>query len=283
MQLITMLLINLIFSSTDLFSATTVYNFHNSQYQSIREVSQFLSGQAHYLLGEFHYNDKVQNAQAHFISEMVKAHQADGAFDVHWEFLNYKSNDLIKKKFIKFKQDVLSVEQFLDSFNQSRAISYRSILNVTKKYNGQLYGVNASRKVKGQIIKDGLGSLNPEDIPPNMKLGSAHYFERFKQVMAGHVSEEELKAYYLAQCYTDAVMSYYMNNLSNNPLAFLIVGAFHSDYGLGTTKALRDLGKREIVNLKFVDKSLLSSADLSVLLNPSRKLGKVADYLILID
>ena len=264
-------------------ASVQIFNFDTRNYETLESLSLKLPGNAYYVLGEIHYSDKVQQAQADFISQMVITHNSEQAFDVNWEFLNYKDQNKIQKEFQRYSNNLINVEQFLEIFYQSRGNSYHPILATVKKYKGNFFGVNASRKIKQKLIKNGLGSLSPEDIPPNMEMGSDLYLELFRKAMGGHVNEEQLKAYYLAQCYTDSVMSYYVNFFNVNPLSFLIVGAFHSDFNLGIVNALKKIGRQKTVNLKFVDKSTLSENELRMLLTPTRPFGKVADYLVLID
>jgi uncharacterized iron-regulated protein len=283
MKLIIFIIATLFSMMNDAFAAVQIFDFNTRTYESLESLSQRLPSRAQYLLGEFHYNKKIQQAQADFISQMVQTHQSAKAFDVNWEFLNYKDHAKIQENFRLYSLNQITVAQFLNTFNQGRGIAYQPILEVIKEFDGNLYGVNATRLIKKQIIKGGLGSISSNDIPPNMDMGSDLYFQLFKKAMGGHVNEEELKAYYLAQCYTDSVMSYHMTEFSTNPLSFLVVGSFHSDYGLGTAMALKKLGRHKVINLKFVDKAALSTDDLLQLLSPSRKLGKVADYLVLLD
>jgi uncharacterized iron-regulated protein len=269
--------------SYKLLATTQIFDFKNRKYETLDSLTLKLPDNAHYVLGEYHYTDKVQQAQADFIGFMVKTHKNEYAFDVYWEFLNYKDQNEIENKFSLFIDNKITIEQFLSHFNQARGTSYYPILDITKNLNGNFYGVNATRKIKQKIIKNGLGSLNQNDIPPNMSMGSDLYLERFRVAMGGHVDEDQLKAYYIAQCYTDSVMSYYINQFSQHQLSFLVVGSFHSDYGLGTVTALKKLRWKKVISLKFVVKSTLSQTELNELLTPSAKLGQIADYLVLID
>ncbi len=269
--------------SVKVYSKVEVYDFKRSQFYSLDTFASMMSPSGQYILGEFHYNDKIQKAQADFIGSMVKGHEMENNFDVHWEFLNYTDQPLIRDSFQRFQNNEISAIDFLTEFSQGNATSYQPILETIKKLGGHFSGVNAPRNIKKKIIKEGIESIDPSFIPPNMALGSDLYFEKFKEAMGGHINEDQLMGYYTAQCYTDSVMAYYVNQFSLTQLSFLVVGSFHSDYGLGTVAALKKFPNSEVHSLKFVDKSELTDEELRGFMTQSGKFGAIADFLILID
>lgn len=259
------------------------YDLNAGQEMTLEELSEKLSPGGYFVLGEYHYDEAIQLAQASFIQSMVKVHQHQGNFSVNWEFLNYPDQKEITKYFHQYRNNEITGDEFLKLIGQEKAKTYLPIFATTKAYAGELNGVNAPRTVKRRIVKDGLSSLEPHLVPPNMAMGSDHYLERFKEAMGGHVGDEQLRGYFEAQCYTDSVMAWYMREFSQYPMKFLVVGSFHSDYSMGTVESLRNLTGQPVQNLKFVDKTKLGQQEWEELTKPSPKYGSVASYLVFVD
>ena len=265
------------------FALIKAYDFQSRGFVSLELLAKKLSPQGQYVLGEFHYDEKIQLAQSQFIKAVVTEHQQESHFTVSWEFLNYTDHDKIQTLFNNYKLDNISGLDFLKSVNQENGASYLPIIKMTKDLNGFFNGVNAPREIKREIRINGIGSVDPQYIPPNMTMGSDKYFKRFKKAMGGHVDEDELMGYFTAQCYTDSVMAYYLNQFSTSPLKFLVVGSFHSDFKLGTVASLNRLSSMPVISLKFVNKKKLTDDEWNQLLLPSSEFGKIADYLIITE
>ncbi|MCO4793240.1 MAG: ChaN family lipoprotein [Bacteriovoracaceae bacterium] len=258
-----------------------VYDFKTQRYLTPTEFALQSEPQAFYILGEYHYNEPIQKAQASVMELLVNTHEAKAKFDLAWEFMNFNDHASIQTKWNAVQTRNLDIKTFLSDFGQSKADSYLPIFNAAINLKGNYYGVNAPRNIKKQIMDGGLSSVDPMWIPPRVEVGGDNYLERFREAMGGHVGDDVLKSYFLAQCYTDSVMAHYLNEFSKNDLTFLVVGAFHNDYRDGTVVRLEGLVNRDVISLKFVDGNLLSEDELTELLTPHSVYGSIADYLVI--
>jgi uncharacterized iron-regulated protein len=267
--------------SQKVWAEIEVYNTTTETFESLEDFARESSPEAFYILGEYHYNKVIQNAQAETIKKIVEAHNASSNFDLAWEFMNFNDK---KEQALKWSQVLngnLEIQNFLSLFGQRNASSYEPIFKVASNFKGYYFGVNAPRSIKSQIIKGGLSSVDPKWIPATVEIGGDEYFERFKQAMGGHVGDDVLKSYFLAQCYTDSVMAHYLNEYSKNDLSFLVVGSFHNDYRDGTVVRLVSLTSRPVVSLKFVNALELTTSQLEEMKKPHPIYGKIADYILI--
>ena len=100
--------------------------------------------------------------------------------------------------------------------------------------------------------------------------------------MGGHVNDEQLKAYYTAQCYTDSVMAFYLKSYAVAPLNFLVVGSFHSDYDHGLPTYLRKVTNQKVHTIRILDFKGLNQTERGELLKADPKFGdKASLYLIM--
>lgn len=261
-------------------------SFYDLSTQETLEKKEFLErvdGESQFVFGEFHYQNKIQKAQSEVMGSIVEYFNKQGQFQMSWEFLNFPDQVQIQNAFMKFKRKKVSENELLNLLflNSDRESSYIPLLKELRRLQGQLRGVNAPRKWKRVITSKGLSFLEKDKLPPNMEIGSTHYFERFEKVMGGHVGGDSLMRYFEAQSYTDSVMAHQIS-LKENPLDFLIVGSFHSDYSDGVVDSLKKVLRERVYNLKFIDISKMSFDEVETLKKPHLNYGNIADFLVFI-
>jgi len=251
------------------------------------ELAQKIAPNTIIILGEFHYNEFIQQEQALLTENIVNNLNRKGEFSLGWEFLNAKDQERIKQGLQLYQDNELNDDGFLQhlfptSQNPFKNTSYLPILKVVRDLEGDLRGVNAPRSLKSRIINNGLGSLAPHERPPIVEIGGGNYWERFETAMGNHVPADKLYSYFIAQCFTDSVMSHSLIMDTKNDLKFLVVGAFHSDYFSGVVKRIKSQTNMDVIVVKFVDQSILSESEIEGLKNKHEKYGFVADYLAII-
>lgn len=239
------------------------------------------------VLGEHHYSVPIQKAQADIIRAVVQSHKAEGRFTVGWEFLDYPKNEKIQELMKLWTSNAIDEEEFtLRLFGSKESAknhqSYFPIFRAIKDLGGELIATNAPREWKRIVTSKGLAALPAEYIPGEIRTGSNFYFERFKQIMQGHVKEDELIRYFEAQYYTDSAMAHSMEKLSTHELRFLVVGSFHSDYQDGVVRELTHYSKDIVTNIKVIDVSEMSEEEIAEMNNPHPKYGKIADFVYMI-
>lgn len=265
-------------------------DFYNTKLQKFEDIKSVLSSvpdETTIIMGEEHYNTLVQETEGFVVETFVQAKNAKGAFTAAWEFLDYPDQQKVTEAFLNWKQSFLDDDQFLTELfgTSNRAQShkvYLPFLSAVKNLGGELLATNAPRDWKRVITTSGLSSLDPKLIPPNMELGSANYYDRFKLVMQDHVPADKLQNYFEAQCYTDAVMSNQIMGQSKFSLRFMVVGSFHSDYFDGLVENYKKIVSLPVVTLKLVDASQLTQDEIDALLIEDPQHGRLADYILLI-
>jgi uncharacterized iron-regulated protein len=267
--------------SGNVWAEIEVYNPTTETYESLDDFAKQSSPKAFYILGEYHYNEVIQKAQAETMKKIVEANFAASQFDMAWEFMNFNDKDEQVFQWTQVLSGKLGIPAFFALFGQQNSSSYQPIFQVAKDLKAHYFGVNAPRTIKSQIIKGGLNSVDPKWIPPRVEVGGDNYLERFEEAMGGHVGGDVLKSYFLAQCYTDSVMAHYLNEYSKNDLSFLVVGSFHNDYRDGTVVRLEGLTSRPVISLKFVNAAELTADQLDKMKKPHPVYGEIADYIVI--
>lgn len=246
---------------------------------SIADVADRLADSDFVVLGEQHDVAAIQSAQAAMIAE-VAGRRGDRGFSTAWEFLDAKDQPRIQEAFDAFNSGSMDAREFLvRTQGSARYLNYAPILEVTRLLGGGFLGVNLSRKDKEPVVQGGLGAALPGTVPSGFGMEFGGYFDRFKTAMEGHATPEQISNYYAAQCLTDDVMAYHMvSGRVASELRFLVVGAFHSDFGDGVVKRLRlRSGGARVRTVRFVDASLYTVAELRGL-RQDPLYGVVADF-----
>lgn len=149
---------------------------------------------------------------------------------------------------------------------------------------GWTFGLNAPRTLSGKIARSGLGSLSPDElklIPPNFTLGNDLYFQRFQEVMGGHVSPEKLERYFTAQSLWDETSAWNIINIMETrkeEVMVVIFGDFHNSYGGGLPDRLKARGYSKVLTISQVDLAGLTADEIREVVAPHKKYGPRADY-----
>lgn len=277
----------LVFSQNGFCLNLEFFNTKLQKIDQLDEVVKNISDESTIIMGEEHYNPLVQETEGFIVESVVKSKNAIGAFTGAWEFLDYPDQAKITEAFQNWKTDALDDQQFLTELfgtaqrGQSHEV-YLPFLKSIKNLGGELLATNAPRDWKRVITSTGLSTLDPKLVPPNMELGSANYYDRFKLVMQDHVPASKLQNYYEAQCYTDSVMSYQIMSQSKFSLRFMVVGSFHSDYFDGLVESYKKIVSLPVVLFKLVDVSKMTVTEIDELLKEDPQYGPLADYIVLI-
>lgn len=233
------------------------------------------------VIGETHYREVVQKAEAQVIRSLVEHTRSHGKFTVGWEFLNRGEQPRVRALFSDFKDNKISAEGFLgQTQGSSNASLYAAVLEAVKVLNGDLIGTNLSRAQKLPVLNEGLLGLDPLLLPPNYERGDCSYFQRFEEAMANHIPPDKLDRYFEAQSLTDDVMAYAMIEDSQSPLKFLIAGHFHTDYSSGVVARLKARGSActRVATVRIEDASLYSATEWADVLKSHPTYGCDADY-----
>jgi uncharacterized iron-regulated protein len=260
---------------------TQIYDTQSKRFLRYENFLSGLSSNGYIVLGEIHNTPSIQNSQAKIINDLVKSNGLEKDFTVMWEFLHYMDDQRDNKEYSRLFNGEINASQFIKNTAGERNLTYAPIFDTTSKLKGRIAGLNAYRSVKSQLIKGGLDSIDPKLIPPNMELGGDNYWKRFKKIMGGHVPSAKLERYYLAQCYTDSVMSYMANLKHKTNLSFIIAGSFHTDYFDGTISQLKKLNAEKITTISFRDVNGQTDEDIIELIKPHPEFGPLAHYIIL--
>jgi hypothetical protein len=231
------------------------------------------------VMGEFHYNQVIQSNQAKFIDIIVRDQSLQGAFSLGWEFLEYKYQNDIDLALNSYESKDISWDQFISRSipgSSNKHNEYKSIIDTVIKNDGQLIATNATRLVKQNLMENGQAVLDIIDTPDVWFNPTINYFNRFEIAMGGHADPIALKKYFLAQHYTDAIISSKLNDSSLYKHRFLVIGSFHSDFFDGVNRYL----KGNNILIKFVDRSLYSTSEWEALKVNNPKFGIISDYLI---
>ena len=234
-----------------------------------------------FVLGEFHYNSKIQEAQANTIEGITNLRKSEH-FDVGWEFLNVDQYDEIMKSFERFISDEISAKEFITEFlgPYDRNESYEALFKPLKLRRGNLIPLNLSRSIKRPVSQGGIEALDPRYMPEDFQLGSQEYYDRFVEAMGGH-GGMQIDNYFAAQSLVDNTMAASLLKYREGDISFLVCGSFHSDYNHGVVEELNRRSNASIVSIKFIDGAGLEKEDIDKMLYSDRY-GSVADFAIIL-
>ncbi len=271
---IQILLLSFILSTLSCASISEIYDTKNQKFITIDEIPQYLPAQGFFILGEFHAQRPIQNAQAQLIRSLQKS--SSNNFDLAWEFLNHPEQNYINTKLLQLREREISTQQFLIQTAGKSNLAYAPIIEILHSPHSHLRALNISRSIKQKVIQDGLGSIDPQLVPDFHYNGGASYYKRFQAAMGNHVPANKLEAYFTAQCLTDSVMAQQLNK-SSSDRTYAIIGSFHTDFFQGTVERLKLLTNDPIVTFKFV---LHEDPQKENYINGHQEYGAYADYII---
>lgn len=259
-------------------AASQYFDTKNGLFITQEELFNSIPKTAIFVLGEYHNDETIQNEQAAFIKSHIKTNDI-GSFGIFWEFLNHLDQRKINFLQLKMRAGMISSKELIQKIFGEQNQSYAPIIDLINKQYGHLFGINIPRKIKQQVIKEGLGSIDQDLIPPHHYTGDENYLARFTMAMGGHVPADMVEKYFLAQCLTDSIMADQIAE-NHHRTSYVIAGSFHTDFYNGTVARLRPLTGSEVITFKFVNMSKTDSNEQEKLKNGDEAYGHYADYIV---
>jgi len=259
-----------------------VFDTKNQQYITYNELISNLIEDGIIVLGEFHNDALIQQAQAQIIQTKTQQSANEKNVTLFWEFLDLDDQAKINLNFTFFMNGEITAEDFIKNTAGNTNLTYAPIFDSLKLVGGKIMGANLPRTIKQQVITSGIGSIDPKYVPYHHYNGDENYRELFVQAMGGHVPASQLEAYFTAQCLTDSFMADTITRNFTTRLNFLVAGSFHTDFYNGTVARIRKLTNRDIQTLKVVNLTQLNSQTIQEYKVGHQKYGPYADYIIMV-
>jgi len=249
---------------------------------SSEELFQHLADSDVIVMGEKHYTAAVQSMEAAILRGTMSAATEQTHMTVGWEFLNRRDRAQIDQLFDQVSNGSLTPEDFVSQTqNTPNAVVYAPVIAAVRNLRGSLLPTNLSRAEKAPVTQGGITALDPALLPPGYGEGSDHYRQRFREAMGDHVPADKIANYFDAQCLTDDVMAWSLEE--GTGLKFLIAGSFHTDYRDGAVERLKTrLPTAVIKSVTIIDAADFAEPDLLPLLIDSRW-GPLADYVVFVN
>jgi uncharacterized iron-regulated protein len=172
---------------------------------------------------------------------------------------------------------------------------YRPLVELAKTEGWGVVAANVPRRVAAEVAKSGkaaLDRLSREDtllVARDVQCPEDAYFERFVEAMTGHARSRDKPdgadhamndRYYWSQCIKDETMAESIagaveHRKGTGGTVVHFTGAFHSDFGTGTTERAR----RRLSGRRVAVVSLLPVVDIDAL-SPAGDDLRRADYLV---
>lgn len=227
--------------------------------------------------GPHHQNQvDVLNALAKMAPSRLK-------ISVGMEFFPRFAQDFVDQ----YLSGMLPEDVFLTKVEWGKGISfdnYRRQVLIPNSTSGFTVALNARRALTSKIAKCGLDSLTDEErseLPKDFTLGNSDYLERFREIMGGHVKEDQLDRYFAAQSAWDESMSTSSCEfIKSHPQQTLvvIVGDFHAAYGGGLPERMRARGCGKITVISQLQVADISQPRQNPELSPHPKWGARGQY-----
>lgn len=276
-----LLLLLLIVNSASL-KAEIVKIFSTKEQIFINDHQMFsqLIPASYIVLGEFHNDQEIQNAQAEIITQVSKIRNSH--FNVMWEFLDFTNNVETTLEFDKFRSNQITATDFLTNTKNDQNLSYLPIIEAIKKNKGNIIGINLPRHLKQRVVKEGIQSIDPGLVPSSHYVGGDDYLERFTETMIDHIPANKIPHYFLAQCLTDSVMAFQASQFQSE-YSFVIAGSFHTDFDDATVERLKRLTNQKVATLKLINEKLTTPTESIEYLQGHSKFGQYADYIVFVS
>ncbi|HEB52751.1 MAG TPA: PDZ domain-containing protein, partial [bacterium] len=130
------------------------------------------------------------------------------------------------------------------------ARDYRPVIEYARANGLMVLCANAPKELVTRARKEGLDAVaGSPHVAREVTVPEDDGYDAFLEVMSGHpgVTEEDLRAFYVAQCVRDDTMGETIADWlqahagdSERPLVVLICGKQHSDYGRGVVQRVRN-------------------------------------------
>jgi uncharacterized iron-regulated protein len=236
------------------------------------------------ILGELHGVAEISVAQVDVLKQLRKRGHL---VDVGLEFFSYAHQQEVDQ----YVRGKISEAEFLSKIEWPKSMDF-------SHYRGQALfpsfdlgettmAINAPRSLTGAIAKRGLSGLSQAEqslLPPGLELGRADYFERFRDLMGGHVGEADLQRYFEAQSVWDDTMAWQLARNETHNTKVVVVGEFHVQFGGGLPNRLdRRIPGANIKTLGFVNIAGLSPEEVQAIPLPHPKWGQRENYICLVN
>lgn len=232
------------------------------------------------LLGEQHGTAEIAAQQVQVLQQL----RAQGLkVSVGMEFFSWSDQGIVSD----FHQGRLLEEDFLGKIGWGQGFPFSAYREqvLFPRIDEFVIALNAPRTLTGRIAKVGIAGLSASEaqmMPPNFQIGRASYFERFKEIMGGHVPAEALEKYFQAQSVWDDSMAWKANEFLNqhpDQVLVIIVGEFHVQYGGGLPDRLRARGQKQLHTFSFLNVNGWTEAEVTESTQVSPSYGPRSDYL----
>jgi len=257
-----------------------VYNTTAKGEQSYESFLKSIANSKYIVLGEFHYDLPIQQAEGQLIED-VSALVPGLSKNVMWEFLNVTDQKVIDGLFGEVMAGKLTAEDFILKTLGDQNAPYASVINAARETKAGLVALNLPREQKQKVIKEGIQSIDPKLVPASHYLSGKNYYDRFVDSMGGHVPAEKIQSYYVAQCLVDSVMSD-TAVAKKADLNFLVAGSFHTDFFDGTVEKIKKLDSSKLSSVKIVNLDSLSEEEKAAFENGDETYGTFADYIVFV-
>jgi len=199
------------------------------------------------------------------------------------EFINYTDQAFVDQ----YRSGQLSEQDFLKNIKWGGFgfEFYKSQLTFPLIQTGEKsLGLNIPRSVTSKISKNGLASLNEEDLkvlPPNFQLGRDSYKARFMEVAGGHCKVPE-NCFASQSAWDDTMAWQAVKFIEQNPdqVLVVVIGEFHVQYGGGTPdRILARKPDAKLVTLSQIWAEGMTDEEIREALLPSANEGPRADFI----
>lgn len=245
---------------------------------AIQEVAVRVPKGSILVIGENHGFQNLADEQVELLRAIKEKH---GSLDVGMEFLYYPDQELVTE----YRAGVLPEVDFLKAVSWGKpdfSFYRRQILFPCFDCGEQTWALNAPRSLTSAISSRGLEKLTPEEaalLPPQFEVGRQSYFERFSEIMGGHVPADKLQRYFEAQSAWDDTMAWKAGQAAPGQTLVIIVGEFHVQYGGGLPdRLMARYPDRKIITFSQVLTDSESPEEVWQGVSPHPKYGPRADF-----
>ena len=272
-----LLLISIFFSN---YAFSQLFDGKTQTRASLEQLLNSVSPGTVLLLGE---NHGIASHRDQHIAILRGLRSKGLKVSVGLEFINYTDQAFVDQ----YRINQIDENQFLTSVKWG-AIGfefYKPQLTFPIYADGEKsLGLNLPRTVSSKISKQGLASLNEDELklmPPNFQIGRDTYKSRFLDAAGAHCKVPE-NCFAAQSAWDDTIAWQSVEFIQQNPEQVLVVviGEFHVQYGGGApNRILARLPSANIVTVSQVWAEGMTNTEITESLLPSEVEGPRADFI----
>lgn len=271
-------------AATDLPKQENIWSTRDARWLTLSEWrEQAVQAGDVIVLGEQHAVGQTLSERVHHANQLRLMEEVSRVHSVSlgMEFFDYLKQDTLDL----YLNGQLNESDFLATmgWGGNAYALYRPQVNFPYQNGGWTWGLNIPRALSSKVSRGQTFTAEEQALlPPLWERGGPEYFARFSDTMKGHVSDQKIEAFFMAQSLWDDTMAWrtsLAHPIGSADVFVIIVGEFHVDFGHGLPARLSRHGVTHVKTMVQAEVEDWTEQTLKEAIAPDTNYGERADYI----